>query len=140
MINRVVLTGRLTRDPELRNTNSGTSVANFTIAVDNRQKNPDGSRGTSFISCVSFTQLADTVTKYARKGMLVGVEGRLSQRSFERKDGTKASVLEVICDSVEFLEPKQSEEGTTEAPVFDDVKEEPNNLDSIDLPDDDLPF
>lgn len=139
MINRVVLTGRLTRDPELRNSNSGSSIVNFTLAVDNRQKNPDGTRGTSFISCVCFTQLADTVSKYARKGMLVGVEGRLSQRSFERKDGTKGSVLEVICDSVEFLEPKQ--DGTAvETPVFDDVKEESNNLDSLNLPDDDLPF
>lgn len=140
MINRVVLTGRLTRDPELRNTATGASVANFTVAVDNRQKNADGSRGTSFISCVAFTMLADTLMKYARKGMLVGVEGRLSQRSFERKDGTKGSVLEVISDSVEFLEPRKDGEQPIETPVFDDVKEESNNLESIDLPDDDLPF
>ena len=141
MINRVVLTGRLTRDPELRNTNSGSSVVNFTVAVDNRQKNPDGTRGTSFISCVSFSQLADTVSKYARKGMLVGVEGRLSQRSFERKDGTKGSVIEILCDSVEFLEPKQAGENAVETPVFDDTANEGSaNIDTLNLPDDDLPF
>ena len=139
MINRVVLVGRLTRDPELRNTNSGSNVCSFTVAVDNRQKNPDGSKGTSFIPCVCFAQTADLVSKYLRKGALVGVEGRLSQRSYERKDGTKASVLEVICDSVQFLEPKGSD--SVETPVFDDVREdESSNLDSISLPDDDLPF
>ena len=100
MINRVVLVGRLTRDPELRNTNSGNAVCSFTVAVDNRTKNPDGSKSTSFIPCVVFQQQADNVGKFTRKGSLVGIEGRLNQRNYQKQDGTKASVLEVICDNV----------------------------------------
>lgn len=141
MINRVVLVGRLTRDPELRNTNSGNAVCTFTLAVDNRMKNPDGSKSASFITCVVFSQQAENVSQFVRKGSLVGVEGRLNQRSYDRKDGTKASVIEVICDSVQFLEPK-AERGETPAATFNDVPavEDDNHLDSIDIADDDLPF
>ena len=142
MINRVVIAGRLTRDPELRNTQTGTPVVTFTVAVDNRQKNPDGTKSASFIPVVVFAQAAETVSKFARKGMLVGVDGRLQQRSFDRRDGTKATVIEVIADSVQFLEPKQNNGDETETPVFDDTvnESESNNIDTIDLPDDDLPF
>ena len=143
MINRVVLVGRLTRDPELRRTNTGNSVCSFTVAVDNRQKNPDGTRGTTFVPCVCFQQAADNMSKFTRKGALVGVEGRLNQRSYQRQDGTKATVYEVLCDSVQFLEPKGQDEGTAETPVFDDQpvdNADNRNLDSLDLPDDDLPF
>ncbi len=143
MINRVVLVGRLTRDPELKRTASGNSVSTFTLALDNRQKNPDGSKSTSFISCVCFQLTADNVTKFTRKGSLVGVEGRLNQRSFTRADGTKGSVVEVLCDSVQFLESKSPSEGAGETPVFDDeprVDEGKSNIENLDLPDDDLPF
>ena len=143
MINRVVLVGRLTRDPELKRTNSGTSICSFTVAVDNRQKNADGTRGTSFIPCTVFQQTADNMTKFLRKGSLVGIEGRLSQRSFTRQDGTKGSAIEVICDSVQFLEPK-SANGTEETVTFEsDIpagNSSEKNLDTLDLPDDDLPF
>ncbi len=143
MINRVVLVGRITRDPELKRTTSGSSLATFTVAVDNRQKNPDGTRSTTFVSCVCFQQTADNMVKFTRKGSLVGVEGRLNQRNFQRQDGSKGSVIEVLCDSVQFLEPKgdRAEEGET--PVFDDTPAESvdsRNLDTLDLPDDDLPF
>ena len=142
MINRLVLVGRLTRDPELRKTNSGNSVCSFSVAVDNRQKNPDGTRSASFIPCVAFSQSADSMSKFTRKGSLVGIEGRLNQRSYQRQDGTKASVLEVLCDSVQFLEPKAAiavENGDTPNDVSQ-VENEGKNLDSLDLPDDDLPF
>ena len=143
MINRVILVGRLTRDPELKRTNSGTSVCSFTVAVDNRQKNPDGTKSASFIPCVVFQQTADNMTKFLRKGSLVGIEGRLNQRSYTRQDGTKATVLEVLCDSVQFLEPK-SANGSDDSISFEsDVRpsvDDNKNLDSIDLPDDDLPF
>jgi len=142
MINRVVLVGRLTRDPELRRTNTGTSVCSFTVAVDNRQKNADGTRSASFIPCTVFQQAADNMTKFLRKGSLVGVEGRLNQRSFTRKDGTNASVLEVLCDSVQFLEPKSGDVKEVEV-SFDDEPAQSGNNDSVgtlDLPDDDLPF
>lgn len=142
MINRVVLVGRLTRDPERRNKNSDNAVCAFTVAVDNRQKNPDGTRGTSFINCIAFSQQAENMLKYVTKGSLVGVEGRLSQRSFTRQDGSKGSVIEVVCDSVQFLEPKGSNSNSGDAPTFDDntAGEDNKNLDSLDLPDDDLPF
>ena len=143
MINNVVLVGRLTRDPELRTTNSGTSVCSFTIAVDNRQKNPDGTKSASFISCTVFQQAADNMTKFLRKGSLVGIVGRLKQRSFVRQDGTKGSVLEVICDSVQFLEPKGDGKRIESVEFESDIpaqQEESKNLDSLDLPDDDLPF
>ena len=139
MINRVVLVGRLTRDPELRN---GGSIAVFTVAIDNLGKE----KSTSFIPCVVLNaQRSETVGKYARKGMLVGVEGRLNQRSFVRQDGSKGSVLEVICDSVQFLERREvAENEEMDVPPFDDInpssEDDNKNLDSIELTDDDLPF
>ena len=141
MINRVVLVGRLTRDPELRN---GGTIAVFTVALDNLGKE----KSTSFIPCVVLNaQRSETVGKFARKGMLVGVEGRLNQRSFVRQDGSKGSVLEVICDSVQFLEKRDTAVANEEMdiPSFDDINqdssaEDTKNLDSIEITDDDLPF
>ena len=146
MINRVILVGRLTADPELRKTNSGTSVASFTIAVDNAMKNQDGSRGTCFVNCSVFNAQADNVAKFTRKGVMVGVEGRLNQRKFQRKDGTNASVLEVVADSVKFLEPKGANGEAVAANAMDNLQD-PNfdedkgvDLDGLDTTDDDLPF
>ena len=143
MINRIVLVGRLTRDPELKRTASGNSICTFTVAVDNRQKNPDGTKSTTFINCVVFQQSADNMSRFTRKGALVGVEGRLQQRSYQRQDGSKATVYEVICDSVQFLEPKGDNQNNEEETVFDDQpvdNSDNRNLDTLDLPDDDLPF
>jgi single-strand DNA-binding protein len=139
MINRVVLVGRLTRDPESRN---GGSIAVFTVAIDNLGKE----KSTSFIPCVVLNpQRAETVIKFARKGLLVGVEGRLNQRSYQKNDGTKASVIEVIADSVQFLEKReQVENEEMDIPPFDDItassEDDNKNLDSIEITDDDLPF
>ena len=144
MVNRVVLVGRLTRDPELRKTPTGVSVASFTLAVDNTRKNPDGTRGTCFLNCTVFREQGENLVKFCRKGSLVGVDGSLNQRNFVRQDGTKGSVIEVSVDSVTFLEPKGNN-ATVKADdevSFDDVQVDNagDNLDSIDLPDDDLPF
>ena len=146
MINRVVLVGRLTRDPELRRTTNGTSVASFTIAIDNRTKGPNGEKTTSFIPCTVWNQAAENVSRFTRKGSLVGIEGRLNQRSYESKDNRKVSVIEVICDSVQFLERK--DENATSEPVQEygyqekvkEVEPETNNVAGIDLVEDDLPF
>ena len=144
MINRVVLVGRLTRDPELRKTISS-AVATFTIAVDNRLKGPNGEKTTSFIPCVAWNQQAENTVKFVRKGSLVGVEGRLNQRTYDSKDGRKVQIIEVICDSVQFLEPKgtnslqNDNNGFVPDYVPDDV-EERKNVSSIDIADDDLPF
>ena len=142
MINRVILVGRLTRDPELRKANSGLPVASFSIAVDSRMKNQDGTRATTFMNCSIFGNQAENLVKFTRKGALVGVEGSLNQRNFTRQDGSKGSVIEVIADRVAFLEPKGNRVIEGETVTFDDtpVQESGNNLDSLDLPDDDLPF
>ena len=144
MINNVVLVGRLTRDPELRTTNSGTSVCSFTVAVDNRQKNPDGTKSASFIPCTAFQQSADNMSKFLKKGSLVGIVGRLNQRSYLNKDNVKVTVIEVLCDSVQFLEPKGEgrQVGNDNSGFESDVQnqDESKNLDALDLPDDDLPF
>ena len=142
MVNRVVLVGRLVKDPELRKTNSDISFATFTLAVDNRVKEADGTRGTIFIDCRVFRDQADSLVKNTRKGSKVAVDGSLYQRNFERRDGTKGKVIEIVVDSVTFLDPNPNrEQNTVEEPKFDDIQVPPsNNLDSIDLPDDDLPF
>ena len=145
MVNRVVLVGRLTRDPELRKTTTGVSVASFTLAVDNTRKNPDGTRGACFLNCSVFREQGENLVKFCRKGSLVGVDGSLNQRNFVRQDGTKGVAIEVAVDSVTFLEPKNAGAATVKAEdgvSFDDIPENNTgeNLDSIDLPDDDLPF
>ena len=142
MVNRVVLVGRLAKDPELRKTNSDVSFATFTLAVDNRVREQDGTRGTIFIDCRVFRDQAENTVKYTRKGSMVDVDGSLNQRNFVRQDGSKGKVIEVYVDSVTFLEPKKDSPNVVEEPKFDDIPapSSSNNLDSIDLPDDDLPF
>ncbi len=146
MINRIVLVGRLTRDPELRKTTqNNTSVVSFTVAVDDRFKNAAGERTTSFIPCIAWRDIADSVSKFTHKGSLVGVEGRLTQRTYVSKEGKNVSVFEVVCDSVQFLEPKSTNvENVPLDPVFPEDTVEPKtenkNLNTVDIADDDLPF
>jgi single-strand DNA-binding protein len=110
MLNRVILIGRLTRDPELRKTSSGMAVASFAIAVDDNYKQPDGSKNTLFMNVARYSgRRAENVVKFTRKGSLVAVQGRLNQRKYTRKtDNQQISVVEVIADDVEFLDPKGS--------------------------------
>lgn len=108
MINRVVLVGRMTKDPELRRTQSGAAVTNFTLAV-NRNFKTDGQPDADFINCVIWNKSAENVERYCFKGSLVGVEGRIQSRQYEAQDGTKRTVVEVVCDSVQFLETKAKE-------------------------------
>ena len=143
MVNRVVLVGRLVKDPELRKTASDISVATFTIAVDNAVKEQDGTRGSLFLDCRVYRDQADNMAKYTRKGSKVAVDGSLNQRNFVRQDGSKGKVIEVYVDSVTFLDPNPNKDSSSvEEPKFDDIPapSSSNNLDSIDLPDDDLPF
>ncbi len=143
MVNRVVLVGRLVKDPELRKTNSDISVATFTIAVDNTIKEQDGTRGTLFLDCRVYRDQADNMAKFTRKGSKVAVDGSLNQRNFTYQDGRKGKAIEVYVDSVTFLDPNPNRENNSvDTPKFDDTPAPINgsNLDSIDLPDDDLPF
>lgn len=106
MINRVVLVGRLTRDPELRRTGNGTAVTSFNLAVNRTFQSADG-QDADFIPCVCWNKLAENVEEYCFKGSLVGIEGRLRSRSYDNAQGQKVFVIEAVCDSVQFLESKK---------------------------------
>ncbi|HAR5469915.1 TPA: single-stranded DNA-binding protein [Staphylococcus aureus] len=110
MLNRVVLVGRLTKDPEYRTTPSGVSVATFTLAVNRTFTNAQGEREADFINCVVFRRQADNVNNYLSKGSLAGVDGRLQSRNYENQEGRRVFVTEVVCDSVQFLEPKNAQQ------------------------------
>lgn len=108
MINRVVLVGRLTRDPDLRYTPNGVAVANFTLAVNRPFTNQQGDRDADFINCVAWRRQAENLANYMKKGSQIGVDGRLQSRSYEDQDGKMVYVTEVVADSVQFLEPRGS--------------------------------
>ena len=110
MINRVVLVGRMTRDPELRRTPQGDAVTSFTLAVNRNFTSRDGQQQADFINCVVWRKPAENVERYCSKGSLVGVEGRIQTRSYDNTQGQKVYVVEVICDSVQFLETKSARE------------------------------
>ncbi|GIP50999.1 MULTISPECIES: single-stranded DNA-binding protein [Paenibacillus] len=104
MLNRVILIGRLTKDPELRYTPSGVAVTQFTIAVDRPFTSQGGEREADFIPVVTWRQLAETCANYLRKGRLTAVEGRIQVRNYENNEGKRVYVTEVIADNVRFLE------------------------------------
>jgi single-strand DNA-binding protein len=104
MLNRVILIGRLTRDPELRYTPAGVAVTQFTIAVDRPFTTNQGEREADFIPVVTWRQLAETCANYLRKGRLTAVEGRIQVRNYENNEGKRVYVTEVIADNVRFLE------------------------------------
>lgn len=104
MLNRVILIGRLTRDPELRYTPAGVAVTQFTIAVDRPFSGNNGEREADFIPVVTWRQLAETCANYLRKGRLTAVEGRIQVRNYENNEGKRVYVTEVIADNVRFLE------------------------------------
>ena len=105
MINRVVLVGRLTKEPELRTTPSGSKVCQYTLAV-NRTRKAEGQPDADFINCVSWNKTAELMNQYLSKGALIGIEGRIQTRSYDDNTGRKVYVTEVITDSVQFLESK----------------------------------
>lgn len=132
MLNRVVLVGRLTRDPDLRYTPNGVAVSNFTIAVNRAFSKGDEA---DFINCVTWRKQAENLANYMKKGNLIGVDGRLQSRSYEGQDGKTVFVTEVVADNIQFLEPKGQQENNQ--PVDDPFK---NEGDPIDIDDSDLPF
>lgn len=149
MINRIVLVGRLTKDPEFRTTPSGVDVANFTLAVNRNFKNKNGEQQADFINVVVFKKQAENVNNYLFKGSLAGVDGRIQSRSYENKEGQRVFVTEVVADSVQFLEPKNNgqannvskgqQTGTNNQRSSND-NPFANNNGPIDIKDDDLPF
>ena len=142
MINRVVLVGRLTKNPELRKSGSGNSFASFTVAVDNRTR-PGEEKSASFLNCVAFGNTADNLAKFTRKGSLIGLDGRLQQRSYETKHGRKGSTVDILCDTIQFLDSKGSgPQQDNSVPSYEPQPQDDQskNLDTIDIVDDDLPF
>ncbi|CAJ2232226.1 single-stranded DNA-binding protein [Fructilactobacillus sanfranciscensis] len=108
MINTVVLTGRLTKDVDLKYTQSGTAVGQFNLAVNRSFKNANGEQEADFINCVIWRKAAENLANFAGKGTLIGVEGRLQTRNYENKQGQRVYVTEVVVNSFTFLESRQN--------------------------------
>ena len=112
MLNHIVIMGRLTRDPELRRTGSGTAVASFSVAVERDfGKNENGEKETDFIDCIAWRQTGEFVSKYFTKGRMIVVSGRLQVRSWTDKDGNKRRTAEVVADNVYFGDSKRDSDG-----------------------------
>ena len=155
MINRVVLVGRLTKEPELRATPSGAKVCQYTLAV-NRTRKAEGQPEADFINCVSWNKTAELMNQYLSKGALIGIEGRIQTRSYDDNTGRKVYVTEVITDSVQFLESKPKaqqnqnnmengsyyqQQSSQEQPVQYAVNLTAQaEMDTLDISSDDLPF
>lgn len=161
LLNRVVLIGRLTRDPELRYTPSGVAVTQFTLAVDRPFTNQQGSREADFLNIVTWRQLAETCANYLRKGRLTAVEGRIQIRHYDNNEGKRVYVTEIVADNVRFLESASSasnrgEGGYAPPPEPNDGRGQGSSHGSnnsrdnfdpfsddgkpVDISDDDLPF
>lgn len=137
-MNKVILIGRLVRDPELKTTTTGVSVTTFSIAVERNYVNEEtGQRDADFINCLSWRKQAENIARYCTKGSQIALEGRLQVRSYDDRDGNRRFVTEVVADNVTFLSSKKKEE-------VEEQQEESNvdfNFeDEIELTEDDLPF
>ncbi|MFW3611331.1 single-stranded DNA-binding protein [Staphylococcus caprae] len=141
-MNRTILVGRLTEDPEFRTTPNGVSVTTFTIAVNRTFTNAQGKREADFIKCVTFRKQADNVNKFLSKGSLAGVEGRIQTRSYENNEGRRIFVTEVVADNVQFLDTKKkSDENNNQQQQSNPFGNGMQNANGpIDISDDDLPF
>lgn len=156
MINNLTLVGRLTKDPDLKYTGNGTAVATFTLAVNRNFTNQSGEREADFINCVIWRKPAETLTNYAKKGVLIGVTGRIQTRSYDNQQGQKVYVTEVIADNFQLLESKKADSSqntqgsgvsnsqtnnyTRNQQNTNSATADPFGNSSIDISDDDLPF
>ena len=144
MFNLVVLTGRLTADPELKTTQNGVSVCSFSIAVERRYKQGE-ERQTDFVNIVAWRGQAEFISKYFSKGSMIGIEGAIQTRNYQDKNGNNRTAFEVVANNVQFVESKRSE-GTTEsnslpAPENDPLPQFAERLEEFEMADDDdLPF
>lgn len=132
MINTVTLVGRLTKDPELRRLSNedATATTSFSLAVQNPAKDADGNYTTSFIDCVAWRGIAETIVKYTKKGSRLAIEGRLQQRKYTNKDGHNVNVVEVVINNIQLCDAKEA------LPIEEKKEESPVSL----VNDDDLPF
>lgn len=133
MLNRIVLIGRLTKDPELRYTPNGKAVAGFTLAVDRAFRNQQGEKEADFINIVVWGTQAENSANFLSKGKLAAVDGRLQIRSYDGQDGQKRWITEVVADNVKFLSPKEGGQGNFQGRA--------NDLGSdVNFSDEDIPF
>ncbi len=141
MFNLVVLTGRLTADPELKTTSNGLSVTTFSIAVDRRYRSGE-ERQTDFINIVAWRQSAEFITKYFKKGSLIGIEGSIQTRRYQDKNGNNRTAFEVVVNNVQFVESKRDGAAPAgdAAPVSYSNADVNDFADLGDATDDDLPF
>lgn len=150
MINNVVLTGRLTKEIDLRYTSNGTAVGSFVLAVERQFKNASGERETDFINCQIWRKPAESLANFTRKGSLIGVQGRIQTRNYENQQGQRVYVTEVVVDNFTLLEskavteqrPRESTQQSNQG--FNDYNSNSDPFmssgQSIDISDDDLPF
>ena len=119
-MNKVIEIGRNTKDIELKQTRSGTSVVEFTIAVKRDYKTANGEYESDFLNCVSFNKTAELISRYVKKGDMIGIEGKLQTRNYTNKEGRKIYITEIVVENVEFLQTKkQDEQKPTAMPVED---------------------
>jgi|SRR5690625_360792 len=141
MINRTVLVGRMTKDCDLRYTQNGKAVGNFTLAVNRPFKNQQGEQEADFINCTIWGKAAENLANYMGKGGQVGVDGRIQTRNFEGQDGKRVYITEVVADSVQFLESKkQSNNQSSNQKNNQNDDAFKGHGEPIDISDDDLPF
>lgn len=140
MLNKVFIMGRLTRDPELRRTNSGTAVTSFTLAVDRDFKNADGTKETDFIDVVAWRSTAEFTAKYFAKGRMAVVEGKLQIRDWQDKDGNKRRNAEVIADNVYFGDSRSDNASGGHQAAKAPVNVDAEDFDEVEDDDSDLPF
>ena len=141
MINRVVLTGHLTKDPELKVTQSGLSVVQFVIGVQRQFARKDGEREADFISCVAWRKTAENIAKYFKKGQLIGIDGRVQTRSYDDKNGQRVYVTEVVVDNFAFLSSQKGQGNQNPSQRPNATAQDPfAGTGNVDITDDDLPF
>ena len=118
-MNKVIEIGRVTKDIELRQLTSGTSAIEFSIAVKRAFKNANGEYESDFFNCIAFKNTAELISRYVKKGDMLGIVGRLQTRNYTNKEGRKIYVTEIVVEEVEFLQTKRQEEPTTEGVNLD---------------------
>ena len=155
-MNKIILVGRLTKDPEVRTTSAGFNTVNFTVAVNRNFKNKDGNYDADFLPCVAFRQTADFISKFFKKGNMICLDGRVQTRNYDAADGSKRYVTEVVVENVEFVGGKNDSTSSSntdfvdepsvapidEMPEYDIPTSDPyENYDKeVSLSDNDLPF
>ena len=136
-MNKIILVGRLTKDPEVRTTSAGFNTVNFTVAVNRNFKNKEGNYDADFLPCVAFRSTADFVSKFFKKGSMISLDGRVQTRNYDAQDGSKRYVTEVVVENVEFVGGKN--EGSSNQPSNNDYVDAPASEPIDVMPEYDIP-